>query len=422
MTTNGQKKDPRLSTMSGQGDQTAAREFWVRRLQAMTRASRQRDLALHLGGMPSPKNDETLLSISDLKIIKQLESGRGNKRLYHQAADHFLRSMVQPYQAVLTTWMNGARAQVGNQNIPFNQIVTSCQNMHDRDARTILTREVRSLCRFLAPFSHATWKTLLEALTEQLDYQGYISFCEEKRGVSFTGAATEASSFLKETGPSYRKLLSPLLLKATGLSPEQASRFDGIYLLGLRYLDHFFPDRFNIEGMLQFLQRTGYTLASDPARLTIHEQDDPGVHPYCIPVDIPGEVHVIVRPITGWLGLESLCHELGHAMTFLYTDPDLSPEQANFFQSSAVTESFAFLFQKISMSTGFLCEVLGLAPDVAAMISRIHEIKWLTLARRYAAKLVIEVENFQRGYLQRGEQYYADTMQQETGFYYDPET
>lgn len=81
MTTDGQKKDPRLSTMSGQGDQAAARESWVRRLWAMTRASRQRDLALHLGGMPSPKNDETLLSISDLKIIKQLESGRGNNRL-----------------------------------------------------------------------------------------------------------------------------------------------------------------------------------------------------------------------------------------------------------------------------------------------------------------------------------------------------
>jgi len=139
-------------------------------------------------------------------------------------------------------------------------------------------------------------------------------------------------------------------------------------------------------------------------------------------VHIPGEVHIIVGPMKGWLDLESLCHELGHAMTFLYADAELPPEQTDFFQSGALSESFAFLFQKMSMSKGFLHEVLGLDIDRAEMISRVHEVKWLTLARRYAAKLVIEVENFQLGHLQRGEQYYADTMQQETGFYYDPET
>ncbi len=408
--------------MPGQGDKAAAREFWMSRLQAITRSTRQRDLSLHLGRMQSRKNDETLLTISDLKTIKQLDSGRGNNLLYHQATDHFLRSRVEPFQAMLTTWMNGAKAQVGDQDVPFNQVVTWCQDTQDTDARSILTREVRSLCRFLAPFSHATWKALLEVLSEELHYPDYIAYCEEKRGISLTRAAAEASAFLKETGASHRKLLQPLLLKVTGLSLEQASRFDAIYLLGLRYLDRFFPDRLSGDDILGFFHKTGYTLASEPARLIIHEQDDPGAQPYCIPVDIPGEVHIIVGPMKGWLDLESLCHELGHAMTFLYADAELPPEQTDFFQSGGLSESFAFLFQKMCMSKGFLHEVLGLDLDVAAMISLVHEIKWLTLARRYAAKLVIEVENFQQGYLQRGEQYYADTMQQETGFYYDPET
>ena len=152
--------------MPGQGDKDAAWEFWMSRLLAITKSTRQRDLELHLGRMPSRKNDETLLTISDLKIIRQLDSGKGdrNNQLYHQATDHFLRSRVEPLQAMLTTWMNGANAQVGGQDIPFNQVVTWCQDTQDTDRRSILTREVRSLCRFLTPFSHATWKALLDVL------------------------------------------------------------------------------------------------------------------------------------------------------------------------------------------------------------------------------------------------------------------
>ncbi|NOQ45448.1 MAG: hypothetical protein GQ559_02045 [Desulfobulbaceae bacterium] len=408
--------------MPDQGDEAAGREFWMSRMLAITRSTRQRDLALHLGRRQSGKNDEALLTITDLKAIKQLDRGNGKNRLYHQATDHFLRSKVEPFQAIFTSWMNGAKAQVGDQNIPFSQVVIWCQDTQDMDARIILTREVRTLCRFLAPFSHATWKALLEVLLEELHYPDYIAYCEEKRGVALTRAAAEASAFLKATGASYRKLVQPLLLEVTGLTLKQASRFDAIYLLGMRYLDRFFPVKLNVSDILRFFHETGYTLASEPELLIIHEQDDPGTQSYCIPVDIPGEIHILVGPMKGWLDLESLCHELGHAMTFLYTDAALPPEQSDFFQSSGLSESFAFLFQKRCMSKGFLHEVLGLDLDVAAMISLVHEIKWLTLARRYAAKLVIEVENFQQGYLQRGEQYYADTMQQETGFYYDPET
>ncbi len=235
-------------------------------------------------------------------------------------------------------------------------------------------------------------------------------------------AAAEASAFLKETSAAYRRLLQPLLLNVTGLSLEQASRFDAIYLLGLRYLDRFFPDQLHVSDILGYFQETGYLLVSESEQLVIHENDDPGVQPYCIPVNIPGEIHIIMGPLKGWLDLETLCHELGHALSFLYADAGLPPEQIDFFQSGGLSESFAFLFQKICMSKEFIHEVLSVDSDLAQMISEIHEVKWLTLSRRYAAKLAIEGENFRQGHLQRGEQHYADTMQQETGFYYDPET
>ncbi|MEN8189927.1 MAG: hypothetical protein ABFS19_08775 [Thermodesulfobacteriota bacterium] len=403
-------------------DHTDIEKSWSDRLLEMTWRLRKRDLSLHLGRTLSAENHEIHLCLSDLEMIRKNCGVNGDDRLYHQALDHFLRVRVEPAQAVLTTWMNGAKARVGDENISFNQVVTWCQEMADASARSVMTGEVRALCRFLRPFNHTTWKTLLDVLTEELDFQDYIAFCEEKRGVSLADAAAEAKSFLRVTRSSYHFLLPQLLNDHTGLSLEEASRFDGIYLMGLRYLDHYFPDDFDTETVCEFLYNAGHTQVLQSSRLIIHEKSEADVHPYCIPVAIPGEVHIVVGRINGWLDLESLFHELGHALTFLYTDPHSEPEDVEFFQSGGLTETFAFLFQKTCMSEGFLCEVAGLAPDTAALIAKVHDIKWLTLARRYAAKLLIEEGNFRNGGFQRGEHHYAETMARETGFSYDPET
>ncbi len=93
-----------------------------------------------------------------------------------------------------------------------------------------------------------------------------------------------------------------------------------------------------------------------------------------------------------------------------------------FLHSGALSESYAFLIQKICLSSIFLQDVLGLSEKDARNIADVHKVKWLALARRYAAKLVIEVDNFQEGRLQKGEKHYAQIMQRETGFHYDPET
>lgn len=403
-------------------DETISPADWSHRLLSLIRSTRQRDLALHLGRKQDKSSDDTELNLEDLTHIRTIEDDGGIKGLYHQAADQFLRNRVEPFQAVLATWMNGAKARVGNQDIPFNQVVTWCQNAHDANARRLLTKEVRSLCRFLVPFSHATWKALLKVVREELHYTDYITFCEEKRNISLRQAAREASGFLEETEVLYQKLLQPLLQNVTGLTRAEASRFDAIYLLGMRYLDRFFPARINVSAILCFFKKSGYGLVSGSNQLVIHEQNDPGAQPYCIPIDIPGEIHILTGPLHGWIDLESLCHELGHGLSFLYVDAKLPPERKDFFQSWGLAESFAFLFQKVCMSTEFLREVLSLDIETAQLVSGIHEVKWLTLSRRYAAKLMIEEMNFQQGYLQRGQHRYADSMQRQTGFSYDPET
>jgi len=395
---------------------------WEKRVMSLTQEVRRRDLHLHLGLGCSWKDASGGLSAKDVNEVKGLCGTKGIPgRVFYQAVDHFLRTRVEPFQAMLTTWMNGAKAQIKEYDVPFTRVITWCQDTGDNKARRILSDEVRRLCRFLAPFSHATWKVLLTALGEELGYPDYLTFCQEKRGTSLCLWAGKAKRFLKETDEPYLSLVRPLLKEVTGLELEEATRFDAIYLLGLRYLDHLFPDKLDLEKILGFFRGWGIDL-SRLKGLEIHTVGRAGCQSYCIPEEIPHKVHVVLGPIKGWLDLESLFHELGHALSFIYTDPSLSPAEKDFFPSGALSETFAFLFQKMSVSRQFLAHVLGLSEKESTEVSRIHSIKWLALTRRYAAKLVIEAENFKKGWLTKGQDFYSLTMHKGTGFQYYPET
>ena len=395
---------------------------WTEKLLTMTKAMRRRDLSLHLGSEQTRNDPSGPMDLADVEEIKHAFGTEGFAgRVYYQAVDYFVRSKVEPFQAVLNIWMRGAKAKVNARDVPFNEVITWCQETGDNQARSALAKEARSICAFLAPFSYASWKALLNVLEHDLGYPEYIAFCEEKRDVSLTRSGSHAQDFLSETRDTYRGLVDPWLNTVTGLSLKHASRFDAIYLLGLRYLDHLFPQDLTIGKIVSFFRKWGMDLVGNPA-LHIHAEGKPGRQPYCIPVDIPGEVHVIVGPLKGWLDMESLFHELGHALSFIHTDPALPPEEKDFFQSGALSEAFAFLFQRMCMSGEFLQEILGLSSENAQIVSRAHSLKWLTMTRRYAAKLVIEVENFQLRKLKKGQALYSEVMGRETGFYYDPET
>ena len=402
--------------------QNQVRREWTEKLLVMTREMRRRDLSLHLGSEHVRNDTCSLINLADVKEVKRIFGTAGSAgRVYFQAVDHFIRSKVEPFQAVLNTWMQGAKARVNARDIPFAEVITWCQDTGDNQARSAMSKEVRSLCAFLAPFSYASWKVLLNVLEHDLGYPEYLAFCEEKRGVSLTNSSSHARDFLGETRDTYRGLIEPWLKKVTKISLGDASRFDAIYLLGLRYLDHLFPQGLTIEKITGFFRKWGMDLAGNPA-LHIHSEGMPGRQSYCIPVDIPGEVHVIVGPLHGWLDMESLFHELGHALSFIYTDPSLPPEEKDFYQSGALSEAFAFLFQRMCMSMEFLQEILGLSSENARTVSHAHTLKWLTLTRRYGAKLVIEVENFRLGRLEKGQSFYSEIMGRETCFHYDPET
>jgi len=394
--------------------------------QVLSRLRRQRlfDIDLQLGhGGIAHGHDEPVppLSLSDLHRIRRLFADRGlSARAVYMAEDLFVRTRVEPVQAMLTEWMAGAKAQVDGEDIPFRQIITWCQECESWDRRHRLAIEARSLCRFLAPFSHATWKALEAAVTEELGYGSYLEYCQARRDIDLGEEASRCRRRLDERRSDYLDRLESWFSNIfPGRELSDANRFDAIYLLGMRYMDHLAGPEISLEGALDFFSGLGI---DDKGGLDLHIDGQPGRQSYCVPVAIPGKIHLIIGPVSGWVDWEALFHEMGHAFSFMHTDPSLPLEAREFFLSGALSEAFAFVFQRLCMKEAFLSWISGREDDSFSRLEQLQHFKFQLLERRYGAKFLIEYENFRAGRVSRGQGLYARVMAQETGFSYDPET
>ena len=387
------------------------------------RFQRLSDASLQIGNGVSLSDEEppVPLTLDDVRKVAERFGRDGlRSRVTFTAEDMFARSRVEPVQAMFSQWMAGSVAQVNGENIPFGEIINWCQECADIEARRLLAKEARSLCRFLAPMSHATWQALIAAVTDELGYDGYFSYCEARRVMPFADQARFCRKVLDCEREIYRQQVQSWLQDVhPGAMLSEATRFDAIYLLGMRYMDHEAESAISRDSALEFF--SGLGLDGDSG-LRLHFEGRSGRQSYCVPVTIPGEVHVIMGPVSGWLDWEALFHEMGHAFSFIHTSPLVPVEAREFFVSGAVSEAFAFLFQRVCMKRNFLREVTGADSPGLSRVEEIHALKFQVLTRRYGAKFLIEYDNFRKGHVSRGQELYALTMAEETGFFYDPET
>ncbi len=391
------------------------------------RCQRMRDVGLFTGdGESDPdcnSHGEEVTANFVQNIKGMVEDGSLGPKALFMAEDLFIRQQIESLQAMFSQWMARAAAQVDGENIPFKEIIIWCQNCHDWEKRRALRIEARALCRFLAPFSHATWQALMSVVKEILGYEDYLEFCQKRRSTPLEKEYKRCQSILEEGRDQYFSEVESWLKRVyPGKSLEETTRFDAIYLLGMRYLDHLAGGGLRGDLALKFFESLGVGTGRG---VQIHMDGTPGRQTYCVPVKVPGEIHVIVGPIRGWLDWEALFHEMGHAFSFLHTDLRRPVEEREFLTSGAVSETIAFLFQRLSLRREFLLYILGPGADGLVgfeELEQIHALKFEVLKRRYGAKFLIEYENFSKERISKGQELYADIMHRETGFSYDPET
>ncbi|MBW1998252.1 MAG: hypothetical protein JRJ29_09850 [Deltaproteobacteria bacterium] len=341
-------------------------------------------------------------------------------KLRYTFMDHFLRRELQPYDAEMKTWMKGAAAHVDGRKIYWGDIIAFCQKESTRQQRRVVQKETRPLCKFLKPFALNYWEALLDTLKASLGFRSYREYCTQKKQIDYSAHYGLVKKILSATSDLYSSSMEQWVSRRYHDTLRSLTRFDAINLLSLTEFDSLMP-RKGIERFVAFFRHWGMDLEYDRnIHIDLDQNPEKTSEAICFVLQVPEEVYVLMKPQGMWLDLESLGHELGHALFTANISGELPFVVKEISRSGGLSEAFAFLLQNVTMSVPFMTRELGIDEETASMLHYHKVLKDMSVFRRYAARFLSEYEMFEREDLENGEGY-AETMAEHTGFYYQPE-
>ena len=273
----------------------------------------------------------------------------------------------------------------------------------------------------LNPILLSILDTFTLTVKEKFGFRSYADYVENKRNSSFEVWRNEFINFLSDTDDPYFSKARPWVEARLGRPLEDLNRSHALRLLRIDDFDKYFAK----NSLMEFVHKTFLGLGLDLARqkdIIIDIDDSPEQTPnaICVPVDLPGEIHVMLKPVGGLVDLEALLHEMGHAF-FLRGFSAKSPvEHRRLCRSSALDETFAFLFMQLIENPVWLRDIAKLDTSEADELSAIVGIKRLLLIRRHVGKFLAEMELFQNGVF-KDSSCYCKWLNRATGFNYEPD-
>jgi hypothetical protein len=258
----------------------------------------------------------------------------------------------------------------------------------------------------------------LHEAARTLEYSSYADLFEQLRHLDYSALAREAAELLSGTEATYITRLDQALSSSLGLRVAEAERSDAMYLLHLTNFDHQFPR----EQMFQIYKDTmaGLDIRVDEQKnISIDSEPRRRKNPraFCMPISIPDDIRLVIRPTGGQSDYQAFLHESGHAQHYGWASPDLPPE-FKYTGDYALTETYAFLFNHLISDSNWLATFAGMKNTVeftrSVMLAR------LVTVRRYVAKLMYEQQLHLGDDLDASAVLFADLQTRATCFKTDP--
>ncbi len=346
-----------------------------------------------------------------------LEAARaaGSPALYEWVVDLRVSRALVPFEERQLAWEQSATVEFNGRSVPYLRVPIEIANTDDRDERRAMdelrARTAAAGLNGLRRDRFAQERALLEGLIGQ----SYVEAWESLTDIDLDALAEAAAAFLERTADVYHESLEQVVRRRLGIPLADLARSDAARLFRHSHVDAAFPADRLIEtairqmGEMQLDARQG-------GRVQFDVEERPGKQPraFCVPVKVPEEVHLVIRPQGGHVDFRTFWHELGHAMHFAAIDPAL-PFAARWVGDNSVTEGFAMLWDHLTLDPGWLRRYTALAgTDVDVLVFELV-VGELFLVRRYAAKINYELELY-RGDGRDVAARYAERLTEATGF------
>jgi hypothetical protein len=312
--------------------------------------------------------------------------------LWRFACEGFLGNLTREHQAKVAQVETELEVTVDGQTIPYRMLRVATSNEPDRDTRRRLEEErIRLLDEHLNPV-YLDAAEIDRAAVRDLGADNYYALYK-RFGFRLDELADECREVLDETEKLWERKGDDLFRARLGLGLGEARPWDVGRLFRAPELDQLYPEDRMLPALVATLTELGIDLsAQENVHLDLESRPNKSPRAFCAPIEVPDKVMLVIQPIGGKDDWESLFHEAGHTEHYAHTGAELSLE-ARRLGDMAVTEGWAMLMQHLVTEPAWLNRRLDV-PRVEEL-ARDGAVSLLFFVRRYAAKLLYELEFFQ---------------------------
>jgi oligoendopeptidase F len=339
------------------------------------------------------------------------------KRLLAFAIEQFVEDSVKRLTEEISQYEAAATVEWDGREITLQDSTVAITTEPDRRSRLAIYS--RRLAVIEASNGLRAERLLkLHATARSLGYSTYVELFEQLRQLNYSVVGRQVATFLSRTDPAYITRLNEVLRRDLGLSIDEAERSDAMYLLHLTPFDGRFPSGQMLRAYSETMAGLGIK-THEQTNILIDSEPRARKNPraFCMPISIPDDVRLVIRPSGGQSDYQSLLHESGHAQHYGWASAQLSPE-FKYTGDYALTETYAFLFNHLISDGDWLGAFLGLR-DNAEFIRSVMLARLVTV-RRYISKLMYERQLHLDIDLARSAQLYAELQTDATKFKTDP--
>ncbi len=284
----------------------------------------------------------------------------------------------------------GAMLDLPGEPLTYRNAAVAIRNEADRGRRERIARAKAAVDGRLVAVRAELWARTYEAYAE-VGHDDYIAMCAAFSGIGYPALRDRLEAFTRETDDVYRDHLTYYLKKSVGATPGGPQSHDLARLLRAPQLDPLFPKGSLVLAAEKTVAGLGLTLTAE-GRITVDGEARPGKTPraFCMPIEVPQRVVLVVMPQGGQDDYRAFLHELGHALHFAHMAAEL-PFEARHLGDNSVTEGFAFVLEHVMHAGPWLKRYLGLSPAQLDDYLRFAHFERLHIIRRYGAKLAYEL-------------------------------
>ena len=337
---------------------------------------------------------------SDETLVEEVK----NRRLYHRGSDRMRMNYLYAMLASsyigrelsgitdkVSTMETNSEVDVDGKKVPFRYSAVSLSNEPDHGKREIIDAARDHVFNEVNPIRLEALNKSHE-LAEKLGYENYIQMCEDMNGIDLYALRNQMQNVLERTDRLYTRYLKLACSNILKLSPSDVRKHDIGYFFRAKDFDRLFAQDKMLDTMNSTLDTMGLSLSENPnINLDIAAREKKSPRAFCSPINVPGKIMLCIMPKGGLDDYRAFFHEMGHSQHFgnVYTD---IPFEFKYLGDNSVTEAFAFLFENLVSNKNWLMQNMAFSDEDAANVVQFLSFETLFMVRRYAAKLIYELE------------------------------